>query len=230
MSTKDLIILFSILCVIVFIVFAIFFPVEESRRRKKRRIEATEEPLSKDEKKWQETAFRLKEYAVKYKQEVSGLKREEQKIKEKIKEEEQKAQKFEEKLKREKQWLAEQESSLDRRTKEMRHVKIDLTKAQTDREHEYSLRLAADREKKEVQADLEKITKERNELALKVTNLEFVLRTHKEELADLRKTNAVLQKKKDEEQWIAKSEFDKLEMQLKHKEKELQKLHDEGKR
>jgi hypothetical protein len=230
MSTKDLIIVFSILCVIVFVVFAIFFPVEESRRRKKRRLEATEVPLFQDEKKWQETAFRLKEYAVKYKQEVSDLKREEQRLKEKIKEEEQKAQKFEEKLKREKQWLAEQESSLDRRTKEMRNVKIDLTKAQTDREHEYSLRLAADREKKEIQADLEKMTKEKNELVLKVTNLEFLLRTQKEELVDLRKTNASLQKKKDDEQWIAKSEFDKLEMQLKQKEKEIQKLRDDGKR
>ncbi len=230
MSTKDLIIVFSVLCIVVFIVFTIFFPPEESRRRKRRKLEAPQETLSKEEKGWQEAAFRLKEHVIKHKQEILALKEEEKQLREKIKDEEQKTQKFEEKLKREKQWLAEQESSLDRRTKEMRHVKIDLTKAQTDREHEYSLRLAAERDKKEIQVALEKLTKERNDLVLKVTNLEFILRTQKEELADLRKTNASLQKKKEEDQWVAKSEFDKLEMQLKQKEKEIQKLHDDLKR
>ncbi len=230
MSTKDLIIVFSILCVIVFIVFAIFFPAEEHRRRKYRRIEPSEEPLSKEDKKWQEAAFRLKEYVARYKQEVNDLQREQQRLKDRLREEEQTGQKFEEKLKREKQWLTEQESSLDRRTKEMRQVKMELTKAQTDREHEYSLRLAADREKKDIQADLEKLTKEKNDLLLKVTNLEFTLKTQKEEITELRKITTSLQKKKDEEQWIAKSEFDKLEQQLKQKEKEIQKLHDDWKR
>jgi len=230
MDTKDLIIVFSILCVVVFIVFAIFFPAEENRKRKKKRPEEPEEQISSEEKKWQEAAFRLKEYVTRYKQEINDLKKEEQKLKERIKEEEQKGQKFEEKLKREKQWLTEQESSLDRRTKEMRQFKMELTKAESDREHEYSLRLASDREKKDIQSDLEKMTKEKNDLVLKVTNLEFTLRTQKEEIVELRKANAVLQKKKDEEQWIAKSEFDKLEQLLKQKDKEIQKLHDDWKR
>ena len=101
------------------------------------------------------------------------MQKEQQKLKDRLREEEQKGQKFEERLKREKQWLTEQESSLDRRTKEMRQMKMELTKAQTDREQEYSLRLASDREKKAIQSDLEKLTKEKNDLRLKVTILKF---------------------------------------------------------
>lgn len=230
MSTKDLVILFSVLCVIVFFVFAYFFPIEESRKRKRKRLEEFQEEMPKEEKKWQEAALRLKEYVTKYKKEIDDLKKEQQKLKDKIEEEKQKGQKFEEKLKREKQWLFEQEASLDRRTKEMRHVKMELTKAQTDREHEYSLRLASDRQEKELKADLDKVTKEKNDLLLKITNLEFTLRTQKEELVELRKANASLQKKKEEEQWIAKSEFDRVEKQLKDKEKELQKLQEDWRR
>jgi hypothetical protein len=230
MSTQDLIILFSIFCVIVFVVFAYFFPVEDARKRKKKKLEEPREEMPKEEKQWQEAAVRLKEHVIKHQKEIDGLEKEIQKLKEKLRDEEQKGQKFEEKLKREKQWLSEQEASMERRTKEMRQVKMDLTKAQTDREREYSLRLSADRERKELQDDLGKLTKEKNDLLLKVTNLEFTLRTQKEELVDLRKANAILQKKKDEEQWIAKSEFDKLEKQLKEKEKELQKLQEDWRR
>ena len=230
MSTLSLVILFFILCIVVFVVFAYFFPIEENRKRKKKRIEDLQAEMPKEDKEWQEAALRLKEQVIKYKKESDDLRKEQQKFHEKLEEEKQKGQKIEERLKREKQWLSEQESSLDRRTKEARQAKMDLTKAQTDREHEYSLRLASDRERKILQEDLEKFTKEKGELLLKVTNLEFTLRTQKEELLELRRANAGLQKKKDDEQWIAKSEFDKLEKQLKDKQKELQKLQDDWKR
>lgn len=230
MPTISLVILFFVLCVIVFVVFAYFFPVEENRKRKKKRIEEIQAEMPKEEKQWQEAAIRLKEQVIKYKKEMDDLKKEQEKLHEKLEEEKQKGQKIEERLKREKQWLSEQESSLDRRTKEARQAKMDLTKAQTDREHEYSLRLASDREKKDLQDDLEKLTKEKSELLLKVTSLEFTLRTQKEELLELRKANASLQKKKDDEQWIAKSEFEKVEKQLKEKEKELKKLQDDWRR
>ena len=107
---------------------------------------------------------------------------------------------------------------------------MEHTKAQTGREHEDSLRLSSEGEKKSMQSDLEKLTKEKNELLLKVTNLDFTTRTQKEEIAELRKTNAILQKKKDAEQWIAKSEFDKIEQKLKEKEKEVQKLQEDWRR
>jgi len=230
MPTRDLVIVFVVLCVVVFVVFAYFFPAEESQRRRRRRIEELPPETSREEKEWREAALRLKENVIKHQREIEDLEKEVQKLKELLKGEEEKGQKIEEKLKREKQWLADQEVSMERRSKEARHMKIELTKAQTDREHEYSLRLAGEREKKGIQEDFEKLTKEKNDLLLKVTNLEFNLRTQKEELLDLKKANAGLQKKKDEEQWVAKSEFEKLEKQLKEKEKEIQKLHDDWKR
>ncbi|MCX5681568.1 MAG: hypothetical protein NT079_04755 [Candidatus Omnitrophica bacterium] len=226
MSIKDLMIIFLVFCVIMVVVFAYFFPMGE-RKRKRKKSEALTETMTQEEKKWQEEALRLKEYIAKYRNEIEDSRREQQKLREKLEEEKQKAQKVDEKLKHEKQWLSDQEASLDRRTKEAQQAKMELTKAQADREHEYSLRLVSDREKKGLQESLEKLTKEKNELLLKVTNLEFTLRMKREELGGLKKTNASLQKKKDEEQWVAKSEFERVEQLLKQKEKELQALQEE---
>jgi len=224
MPTKDLLILLGVFVAIIFAVLVFFFPAEEKRRKKKRK-KLQDQELSKTEKKWQETAFALRERIQRFKQEIERRDQEEKKILQSLKEERDKNAKMEDKLKREKKWFSEQEANLNRRTKEMRQVKMDLVRAQTEREKEYSLRLAAEREKKDFKKDLDDVNKEKKDLILKITNLEFVIRTQKEEIADYKKANQELTKKKEEgSQWIAKSEFEKIEKALKEKEAEIEKL------
>ncbi|MDP8264060.1 MAG: hypothetical protein P9M12_01095 [Candidatus Aceula lacicola] len=229
--TKNLIILLSAFVLVVFFVVVFFFPFEEKRKKKKKK-KTLEDQISLDERKWQEAAFKLKKHIEKLNQEINSLKIEQRKASGRLKEEKQAALKFEEKLKREKKWFSEQEASLGQRTKEMRELKMEITRAETEREKEYSLRLGTERETRDLKKDMGAINKERKDLLLRVTELEFQLKAQKEETAELKKANKQLLKKKEieENQWIAKSEFLKLEKALNEKEKEIQKLQEDWRR
>ncbi|MDP8266355.1 MAG: hypothetical protein P9M07_05355 [Candidatus Aceula meridiana] len=228
MPTKDLLVLLGVFVAVIFAVLIFFFPSEEKRRKKKKK-KTQEEELSKGEKKWQETAFALRDRIQGFKKEIERKNQQEKKLLLNLKEEKDKNVRIEDKLKREKKWFSEQESNLDRRTKEMRQIKMDLVRAQTESEKEYSLRLAAEREKKDFKKDFDRLNKEKKEYILKTTHLDFTIRTLKEEIDDLKKANHDLAReaaKKNEEgsQWIAKSEFEKIEKAFKEKEKEVEKL------
>ncbi len=231
MPTKDLVILLSVFVGIVLFVVIFFFPSEEKKRKKRKRKQEQKISLSDEEKKWQEAALKLKERIGQLNQEIDKVKIEHRRSLERIKEEKQKNIKIQEKLKREKKWFHEQESSMGQRTNEMRQIKIELTKAQTEREKEYSLRLSSNREKKDIKHNLEVLNKEKQNLLLKVSKIEFNLKTQKDEILDLKRINASLLKKKEsEDQWIAKSEFLKLEKTLKQKEQEIKKLQEDWRR
>ncbi|MDD3374546.1 MAG: hypothetical protein PHY73_02345 [Candidatus Omnitrophica bacterium] len=226
--TKNLIILFSTFVLVIFLVLVFFFPSEEKRKKKKKK-KALEKQISPEEKEWQDTAFKLKKHIEKLNQEINFLKIEQKKSFDQLKEEKQATAKLEEKLKREKKWFIEQEASLGQRTNDMRKLKMEMDRAQTEREKEYSLRLGSERETRELKKDIEEANKERKELLLKVMELEFQLKSQKEETAEFKAVNKQLLKEKaiEEKQWIAKAEFVKLEKILKEKEKEIKKLQED---
>lgn len=224
MTTKDFFILLGIFIVVAFIVLNIFFPIEEKKSKKQKRKEI-ESQISKEDKKWQETAISLRERVSIFKQKIIFLNQEKKKVEKFLQEEKEKNARLEEKLKREKKWFSEQESSLGKRAQDVRKSKIEVVRLQTELEKEYSLRLAAERNQKILQEDFDKTKKEKKDLILKITHLEFTIKTQKEELFDVRRAHdALLRKQEEAGQWVAKSEVEKLMQSLKEKEKEIEEL------
>ena len=91
-------------------------------------------------------------------------------------------------------------------------------------EEEHAGRLRAEHELREVKSEFEAVNIERRSLSAKVQMYETTLEQYKNELTELKRTNAKLKEKNEAVTWIAKPEYDRIEALLKEKEKEIERI------
>ena len=131
---------------------------------------------------------------------------------------------LQEKLSQEKSWMAKEEESIEKKGSEIRELKDSLLKTQQDFDNEYALRLRLEKQLKDAKSDFDALQNEKREFMIQSKQFEGEVECLKKELAQQKKINAEIKKENDEAQWVAKSEFDRIEKLLKEKEKELERI------
>ena len=205
-----------------FLVALLLMPSEP--KRKGQPHNESQNPSDLRLKEWEALPQKQEKHIHSLRAEIETLKAQERKTQKVLAVEKEKNAKLQEKVAKEKEWLVKEEESLGRKDKEVLELKQNLTKVENDFEREYSAKLKLEQQLKDLRSDHDSLTKESREQSLKIMRLEGELDLYKKELAKLKKLNEELSKKSDETQWIAKTEFDKLTLKLKEKEKEIERL------
>ncbi len=191
---------------------------KKSRKREKKSLNPQEE------REWEDVVDRLEKHIVALRHQIAEHEKKEKHFEKDLSVEKAKNKQLQEKLAQEKGWREKENTVVEKSHQESDQIKKDLLKAQREFEEEHSLRLRLERQWTELKWEMDSLNNEKRALAAKVINLETNLEYYKKESAELKKVNAKLTKETSEVSWVAKTEFDKLEILYKEKEKELERL------
>jgi len=117
------------------------------------------------------------------------------------------------KLALEKGWREKEQVNLDKAKHHEKDLKEQVTRTEKDLEREHSERLRLERELQELKVKHEAASEEKRAAATKAMSLETTVNQMSAELKELRRENGELKKKREDIQWVAKSEFDDLRKQ-----------------
>ena len=91
-------------------------------------------------------------------------------------------------------------------------------------EKEHSNRLRLERELQDIKVKHEQILEEKRLLSIKANSQQTTLESNAREIRELKSENAQLKDKRNDIQWVAKSEFDELKKVFAAQEQELTRL------
>ncbi len=193
----------------------------DKKARKRERKVLEKDP---EEKGWEQATLRLEKHIVSLREKIAEFEKREKQHEKNLLVERHHVKHLKEKLAQEKNWRQQERSTLDASDQEFDRIKKDLLHTQRELENGHGEKLRLERELTEAKWELDALNQEKRQLSAKVMNLEANLDFFKKESAELKKTNAQLAKQTNEMDWIAKTEYDKLDQLYKQKEKELERI------
>ena len=220
MLTTNLVIAAGIIFILGLLGILILIPTERRQKIKHKK----EKESTPEQKNWQEVAQRLEKHIQNLHNQIASLEKNAKLQDKQLLIEQEKFKKLQEKLLHERQWHEKEQSTIDRQTKETGNLKTDLNKIQDQLAKEHAENLKLDNQLKEIRLDVDKINNQRRLAEAENAQLKAKIETYQKEITRLRMENAQLAQKKEDTQWIAKSEYVQLEKQLKEAQKELEKL------
>jgi chromosome segregation ATPase len=125
------------------------------------------------------------------------------------------------KLSQEKSWREKEQANLDKIKTHEKDLKAQIIRTEADLEKEHSARIRAEQHINELKVKCDSIQEEKRALNTKAMSLETTLDQANKELKELRAQNIELSRKKEDIQWVAKSDYEALKQQLKQKEQEI---------
>ncbi len=128
------------------------------------------------------------------------------------------------KLSLEKSWREKEQVTLEKFKHHEKDFKEQIFRTEQEVEKEHSNRIRLERELQDLKIKHDEIVEEKRQLSVKSMSLETSLAAANKELKELRSQNAELSRRKEDIQWVAKSEFDSLRLLLQAKEQELARL------
>ncbi len=114
------------------------------------------------------------------------------------------------KLGLEKGWREKEQANSDKARQHEKDLKDQIIRTEKDLEREHSQRLSAERELQELKIKHDAAVEERRLLTTKSASLETTVSQLTAEIKKLRLDNDELKKKREDIQWVAKSEYDEL--------------------
>ena len=102
--------------------------------------------------------------------------------------------------------------------------KDQIYRTEADLEKEHSNRLRLERELQDLKIKYEQVLEEKRQLSVKASSQQTTLESNAREIRELKYENSQLKEKREDIQWVAKSEFDDLKKAFAAKEKELAQL------
>ena len=91
-----------------------------------------------------------------------------------------------------------------------RTFKDQIYRTESELEKEHSNRLRLEREFQEIKIKYEQIVEEKRQLSIKASSQQTTLEANAREIRELKSENTQLKEKREDIQWVAKSEFDEL--------------------
>jgi len=210
--------------VFILILLAILFLIPAEQRMIQERKKRKEREMQKD---WEKIAQRQERHIEKLRKDIEAYQKVEKDQEEKLIAEKVNVKKLQEKLSQERSWHDQEQKDIGKHAGQLKELKEDLKKAQESFAQEHAIHLRMERDFKEIQKEMEKIQEDKRHAEGEVMGLKAKADTLYQEVLQLRKENKELKKKSEDVTWIAKSEYVKLEQQLKEKEKELQRIYRE---
>lgn len=128
------------------------------------------------------------------------------------------------KLSQEKSWREKEQVNLDKAKLLEKDLKVQIIRTEADLEKEHSARIRVEQELQELKLKFDSLQDEKRTATTKAMSLQTTLEQLDKELKELRHQNKELTRKKEDIQWVAKSDYDELKKQLKLVEHELARL------
>ena len=219
---SPLIIIMAVTIFFTAIILGILFIVPANSKKSRRKEKKALEP--EEEKQWESVVDHLEKHIVTLRHQIAEQEKKQKIFEKDLAVEKAKNRHLQEKLAQEKGWREKEHTGIEKSQQDINQTKNDLLKAQREFGEEHSLRLRLDRQVAELKWDMDSLNNEKRALTAQVMSLEANLEHYKKELAELKKSHAKLTKETSEVSWVAKAEFDKLEILYKGKEKELERL------
>ena len=216
------IIFISILLAVVFLI-----PGEKKRKKKKGRAQ---EQLVVDEKDWDKKVLRLEKHIHSLREQILGLQKGEKETEKQLMVERVKVKKFQEKLSQERQWHEKEQGSIDKKGRDFQELKVELIDIQESYSKAHSANLRFEHQVKELQDQLDLLNKRRRAIEEENTQLTAKVKNDQQKIAQLKRENIQLEKKKEDVNWIEQTEYQRVEKLLKEKEKELDRVIRENKK
>ncbi len=204
----------------------IFFMPSEQRAKKKKRKKLksiAQEPNLIQERLEQKIAQLEKQIGA-LRSETSSFDKKEKEQARLLMVEQVKVKKFQEKLSQEREWKKREKGNIDKKGKVFEKLKKELIEVQENFSKAHGKNLRFERKVGELQKENHALLEQRRSLEGENTQLKTKGDSDRREIATLKKDNARLVKKKEDEQWVAKSEYNRVSKLLKEKEKELERI------
>ena len=129
-----------------------------------------------------------------------------------------------EKLSLEKSWREKEQETIEKFKHHEKDFKEQIFRTEADLEKEHSNRLRLERELQDIKIKYEQIVEEKRQLFIKSSSQQTTLEANTRQIRELKYENSQLKEKREDVQWVTKSEFDELKKAFATKEQELNRL------
>jgi len=192
-------------------------PVVKARKKKDKEKKAhlTPDPATVDNSKdWKSIAERWEKHNQSLLGEIEKMKMDQKRAQQLADEGKSEAKELTEKLALEKSWREKEQDTLEKFKAHEKDLKEQIIRTESDLEKEHSNRLRLERELQDIRIKHEQAVEEKRQLSIKAGSQQSTLESNARDIRELRSENARLQEKREDIQWVAKSEFDELKKEL----------------
>ncbi len=228
------IIIFSFVVLIVLAIVIYSLPSDpvvkaKKKKEKERKPVLTPDPAGVDAgKDWKSIAERWEKHNQSLLGEIEKMKMDQRRIQQVADEHKAETKDLVEKLALEKSWREKEQETLEKFKHHEKDFKDQIYRTEGDLEKEHSNRLRLERELQEIKIKHEQLVEEKRQLSIKAGSQQATLESNVKEIRDLKYENSQLKEKREDVQWVTKSEFDELKKAFAAKEKELAQLKQNG--
>jgi chromosome segregation ATPase len=152
---------------------------------------------------WEKQNQQLQQQLEEHKQQVNAHQKQMQST-------EQKIAVMQEAIDQERNWREKEQVTLNKFKHHEQDLKQQIIRTESDLEKEHSQRIRLSQELQELKVKWDSLQEEKRELAVKAMSLETELTAVNKQLALLKSENIKLKEKREDVQWVAKSEFDQI--------------------
>lgn len=202
-------------------------PAVKAKRKKekeKRPVLSPDPAVLDTGKDWKSIAERWEKNNQSLQGEIEKMKMDEKRAQQLVDERKSESKDLVEKLALEKSWREKEQETLEKFKHHEKDLKDQIYRTESDLEKEHSNRLRLERELQDIKIKLEGIVEEKRQLSIKASSQQTTLESNTKELRELKYENSQLKEKREDVQWVTKSEFDELKRSFASKEKELAQL------
>ena len=190
-------------------------PAKPKKKEKKERAQLLPDPVKPaQDKDWKAIAERWEKNNNALLGDVEKFKMQEKNTAKELEELKAKQKDLMDKLSLEKSWREKEQVNLDKARTHEKDLKGQAIRTEKELEREHSERLRIEREHQELKIKHESSVEEKRVLSVKAASQETTLKALEKELKELKAANAKLKEKREDVQWVAKSEHDALKKEL----------------
>jgi chromosome segregation ATPase len=193
-------------------------PVAKAKKKKekeKRSVLAPDPAAVDTSKDWRSIAERWEKHNLSLQGEIEKMKMDQKRAQQSVDERKAESKDLVEKLALEKSWREKEQETLEKFKLHEKGLKDQIFRTEGDLEKEHSNRLRLERELQDLKIKYEQVIEEKRQLSIKASSQQTTLESNARELRELKSENSRLQEKREDIQWVAKSEFDELKKRLK---------------
>ena len=200
-------------------------PVVKTKKKKEKKLEFMPDPAALDTSKdWKSIAERWEKHNQSLQGEIEKMKIDQKKVQQLADESKSETREVVDKLALEKSWREKEQETFEKFKFHEKDLKEQIFRTESDLEKEHSNRLRLERELQDIKIKHEQILEEKRLLSIKAGSQQTTLESNSKEIRELKLENSKLQEKRDDIQWVAKSEFDELKKVFTAQEQELTRL------
>lgn len=212
MPSLNLFVILAIAIAFVVVGILLFPNVKRAKRRRKRKYPRIPDEENKN---WRMVSLRLERHIYTLRKEIAVLEKRSRTLEKDLEVQKEKYKKANAKLSQERGWQTKEVSDKEKKIQELIRLKKDLKEAEQNLAREHGQRLRFEKEMKEINESMEEYKETTRKLETEIATLKAQGEAERKQINELRTTNRRLEKKHDDATWIAKSEYVKMEKELK---------------